>query len=785
MKISYNWLKEYLNIDLPASEVAVLLTNCGLEVESAELFQSVKGGMEALVIGEVLEVTKHPNADKLSLTIVNIGSGEPLKIVCGAPNVRAGIKVITALVGTTVHPVDGEPFKIKESKIRGELSQGMLCAEDEIGLGRSHEGLLILDDSAVVGSLVKDYFKIEDDTVFEIGLTPNRADAASHFGVARDLAAVLSLKNNDIKTKLPSVKDFDNDNEELNIAVSIEDAACLRYSGLTISGIEVKESPDWLKNRLKSIGLKPINNIVDATNYVLHELGQPLHAFDAYEILGKKVVVKKYREGTKFITLEGVERTLTANDLMISNMDEPMCIAGVFGGIKSGVKNETKSIFLESAFFDSVHIRKTSRHHGLKTDASFRFERGTDPNITVFALKRAAMLIKDIAGGQISSKIVDIYPNPVENFQVPLNYKHLDRLIGIKIDREKIRQILTALEINIVHDRDFGLELSVPPFKVDVQREADVVEEIIRIYGYDNIPLPEKINASLSYINKPEKEKINNTAANFLSSIGFNEIMSNSLTKSSYHTDSSIDSSKNVFILNPLSSELDVMRQSMLFSGLEAIAYNRNRRNPNLKFYEFGKTYHKDADKYIENQHLAIFITGRKLPENWNNANTEVDYYSLKEVVDNLIKRLGIRSQDVKLESVKKSTLKQFDITTEVFWADINWDKVLKASRNNNVIYKEVSKYPEVRRDLALVVNTDITYSQLEELALKTDRSILKKVNLFDVYQGDKIEAGKKSYAMSFILQDEEKTLTDKQIDKVMERLMETFEKNLQAVIRK
>lgn len=787
MKISYNWLKEYLSTQIPASEVAELLTDCGLEVEHTETFQSIKGGLDGLVIGEVITKEKHPNADKLTLTKVDVGAGTLLSIVCGGPNVAAGQKVVIALIGSTLYPIEGEPFKIKESKIRGELSQGMICAEDEIGLGHSHEGVMVLDENAVVGSLVKDYFKIENDCIFEIGLTPNRADAASHIGVARDLCAIINMRDEDIELEFPSVDDFKIDNRNLEIEVVVEDEkACPRYSGITISGIEVKDSPEWLQNRLMSIGLKPINNIVDATNFVLHELGQPLHAFDADEIKGKKVVVKKYPAGTKFTTLDGIERTLSENDLMISNSDEPMCIAGVFGGIKSGVKNETKNIFLESAYFDSVHIRKSSRNHGLKTDASFRFERGTDPNVTVYALKRAALLIKEIAGGTISSDIIDVYPHKIKNFEVELNYKTLDRLIGLKIDREKIKKIITSLEMKIIHDRDYGLTISVPPFKVDVQRDVDIIEEIIRVYGLNNIPISEKINASLSHVSKPDKEKITNTAASFLSNNGFNEIISNSLTKADYiDLIDDIEKDKNVIILNPLSNELEVMRQSMLFSGLEAISYNKNRRNHDLKFYEFGKTYHKKEGRYLEIQHLSLFITGRKNPESWNTGNSSVDYYQLKGIVENLFKRLGIRNINVTIESVKKSILKHFDINSEVFYADINWDKVIKASSNNTVKYKEVPKFPEVRRDLALVINKEITYQQIEELATKTERNILKSINLFDVYEGEKIESGKKSYAVSFILQDDEKTLNDKQIDKVMERLMEAFEKNLQAVIRK
>ncbi|HEY6162377.1 MAG TPA: phenylalanine--tRNA ligase subunit beta, partial [Bacteroidia bacterium] len=609
MKISYNWLKQYVNTDLPAEEVGKLLTNCGLEVESIEKFETVKGGLEGMVIGEVKTKEKHPDADRLSVTTVDIGTGTLLNIVCGAANVAAGQKVVVATIGATLYPATGEPFTIKKSKIRGALSEGMICAEDEIGLGPSHEGIMVLDASAKVGSSAKEYFKIESDLVFEIGLTPNRADAASHVGVARDLVAVLNCNSSEAQLTLPPVDAFAIDNEKLNLEVSVEDTgACPRYSGITLSGITVKESPGWLKQKLASIGVRSINNVVDVTNYVLHELGQPLHAFDADRISGKKVIVKKLPAKTKFKTLDEADRELSADDLMICNSETGMCIAGVFGGINSGVTGQTKNIFLESAYFDPVHIRKTSKHHALKTDASFRFERGTDPNITVYALKRAAMLIKEVAGGTISSNIVDIYPHPVENFKVAFSFVNCDKLIGKQLDRELIKKIVRSLGIGITSEGHDALLLSVPPFKVDVQREADVVEEVLRIYGYNNVELPSSLHASLSYAPKPDPDKIQKILSNLLSANGFHEIVTNSLTKASYYPEKP---ERAIHILNPLSSDLEVMRQSLMFTGLESIAYNINRKNPDLKFYEFGKTYLKAGEKYIEERHLALFATGR------------------------------------------------------------------------------------------------------------------------------------------------------------------------------
>jgi phenylalanyl-tRNA synthetase beta chain len=804
MKISYNWLKEYLHINLPAEEVADLLTNCGLEVEGIESFQSVKGGLEGLVIGEVKTCFKHPNADKLSLTVVDVGDGNALSIVCGAPNVAAGQKVVVALVGTRVHPVEGEPFEIKKSKIRGELSEGMICAEDEIGLGKSHAGIIVLPNDAKIGTKAKDYFKVEENKVFEIGLTPNRADAASHIGIARDLNAVLISEGRDTGTGVvyPSLKDFKVDNNSYPVEVSVEDLnACPRYSGITVSGVEVKESPQWLQNRLLSIGVHPINNIVDITNYVLHECGQPLHAFDADKINGKKVVVRDARQGEKFVTLDSVERNLTPTDLMICDVDKAMCIAGVFGGVESGITEKTKNVFIESAYFNPSSIRKTSKHHGLKTDASFRFERGADPEITLYALKRAAMLMKEIAGGIISSEIVDVYPNKIQHRKIDYNFSSAERLIGQSIDKNKLKQILHASGILIEKEEADALHLSIPSYKVDVTREVDVVEEVLRIYGYNKIELPSKMSASLSYSPKADGERIQNNVSDYLSNNGFLEILTNSFTKDDGNADA-------IKIQNPLSKELGVMRQSLLQSGLEAIQYNRNRKHGDLKLYEFGTTYHKRGNGFDEQKHLALFVTGKKFFASWNGDKGDSNFFFLKSFVNNLLKRVGVEenlSEEVEnhpdfteaislkqnqkvlctFGSVSKKLLKEFDISSEVFYADIDWQAVLKISGKNKIAYKEVPKFPQVRRDLSMMLNSEVSYEQIRSLAFKTERQLLKEMHLFDVYEGDKIEAGKKSYAMTFILQDEHQTLTDKQIDKTMSRLMEAFERQAGAIIRK
>jgi phenylalanyl-tRNA synthetase beta chain len=799
MKISYKWLQQFIKTSKTPEELSLILTNIGLEVESLEKVQSIPGGLEGLVIGYVKECNQHPNADRLKVTRVDVGLGEDLQIVCGANNVAAGQKVVVATVNTTIHPTTGEPFKINKSKIRGEVSEGMICAEDEIGLGHDHDGIMVLNADAEIGSLAKDYFNLQDDFVFEIGLTPNRADAASHLGVARDLAAYLK-----IPVTMPDLSGFKVQNQDLNIQVIVEDTdASPRYSSLSISGITIKESPEWLKERLNAIGVRPINNVVDVTNFVLHELGQPLHAFDADAIAGNKVLVKKLAEGKVFRTLDDVERKLSADDLMICNADEPMCIAGVFGGISSGVKQSTSNIFLESAWFNPVSVRKTSKRHGLKTDASFRFERGTDPDMTVTALKRAAMLIQELAGGQISSEISDIYPVKANPFPVEISFKNVSRLIGKIIPSDEIRATLSGLGIKIISEDSEGMKLEVPAYKVDVTREVDIIEEVLRIHGYDNVEIPSQIRASLNTTIKPDKEVLQNQIAELLSANGFFEILSNSLTKLSY----SAEPERAVRILNPLSTDLDVMRQSLLFSGLEAIVYNQNRRNSDLKFYEFGKVYNLDQENYKENLRLSVFLCGSKNTEGWNSKSEKVDFYNLKSAVDLIINRLNIKGLSstessspefsfgisyrkgekilVEFGSVSKKSLKKLDISSDVLYADFDWDQIMRSVRNNKITYTEVSKFPSVRRDLSMLLNKDISFEQLKQIAFKTERSLLKEVNVFDVYVGDKLPEGKKSYALSFLLQDEDKTLTDKQIDAFMQKLILNFEKQVGAEIRK
>ncbi|AYL97156.1 phenylalanine--tRNA ligase subunit beta [Mucilaginibacter celer] len=799
MKISYNWLKEFIDTDKTPQEISVILTGTGLEVESLEKVQPIPGGLEGLVIGYVKECVDHANSDHLHVTKVDVGGPEDLQIVCGAANVAAGQKVVVAVVGSTVYPTVGEPFAIKKSKIRGEESHGMICAEDEIGLGTSHEGIMILPAYAPVGTPAKEYFKLNDDYMYEIGLTPNRADAASHLGTARDIAAFLKIGINK-----PDVSAFKVDNTSLTVPVIVEnEQASPRYSGVTISGVEVKESPNWLKERLAVIGIRSINNIVDVTNYVLHELGQPLHAFDADEITGGKVIVKNYPEGTIFKTLDEVDRKLSADDLMIGNAEEPMCIAGVFGGAKSGVKDSTKNIFLESAYFNAVSVRKTSKRFGLKTDASFRFERGTDPDMTVFALKRAALLIQEVAGGVVSSEISDHYPAPVAPFNVEITYNTIDKLIGKAIGNDTIKSIITALDIKIVNETADSLSLQVPPYRVDVTRDVDVVEEILRIYGYNNIEIPTQIRASLNNSIRPEKDTVQNQLSDLLSANGFNEILANSLTKSAYSDN--LDTA--VKILNPLSSDLDVMRQSLLYSGLEAIAYNQNRRAADLKFYEFGKVYKLENEKYVETQRFSIFITGANTAEQWNQKAKPVSFYNIKAVVDGILQRLNISNftvedttckkmsfgiqymlngkQLVKFGAVAAASLKKADVDKEVFYADFNFDLVLNAIRKNKIVFQDISKFPAVRRDLSMLIDQSVSFGQLKQIALRTERKLLKEVDVFDVYQGDKLPAGKKSYALSFIIQDIEKTLTDKAIDSIMQKLIYNLGKEAGAEIRK
>ena len=809
MKISYNWLKQYVNTNAEPAEIADLLTFCGLEVESIEKYESIKGGLVGMVVGEVLTKEKHPDADRLSITTVNIGAENTLNIVCGASNVAVGQKVVIATIGAMLYPTNGEPFEIKKSKIRGALSEGMICAEDEIGLGISHEGIMVLDSEAQVGMPANSYFNISQDAVFEIGLTPNRADATSHIGVARDLVAVLNHKNNTSEHRLamPDVNTFAEDNTSDIIQVIIEDAdACPRYSGLVISGVEVKESPEWLKNALKTIGIKPINNIVDVTNYVLHETGQPLHAFDRDKIKSNIVRVKKFDAPLKFKTLDSVERTIGLNDLMICNDNEAICIAGVFGGLNSGVKATSKNIFLESAYFDSVSVRKTSKSHNLKTDASFRFERGADPNITVYALKRAALLIKEIAGGEISSAIIDIYPSPVSPVEIPFSYDDCERIIGKKIPHEQVKNILRSLDIEIVSEGNDAMLLAIPTNKVDVKREVDVIEEVLRIYGYNDVEIPETVRSSLSYAQKPSSTKYQQAVSNFLSANGFCEIMCNSLTASKYG-----DKETSVSILNPLSSELDVMRHTMLYGGLECMLYNINRKKSDLKFYEFGKTYHynKGADglkKYTEINHLSVFIAGNKRDESWDTKVEKTDFYFIKGFVNAILGKVGIAnfkttnisnqyiaeglSYEVKkqviveLGLVSNSALKLADISIPVYFATFNWDAIMELLKNLSSSYKELTKFPEVRRDLALLLDQTVLFDEVKAVAFATEKSLLKQVNLFDVYEGEKLEPGKKSYAVSFILQDDQATLTDKQIEKTMDKLMNAYREKLSAVIR-
>lgn len=809
MKISYNWLKEYINIDsLSIEQLSELLTNCGLEIEGYETTESIKGGLKGLVLGEVVSKEKHPDADRLSLTKVKIGENEPLlNIVCGAPNVAEGQKVVVAPVGCTIYPLEGEPFKIKKSKIRGQVSEGMICAEDEIGLGVAHDGIMVLNNDATIGKLASDFFSVETDVIFEIGLTPNRADATSHIGVARDIAAVL---NQTAKEKLavnfPNVDEVKAATNKLTIDVKVDDKErCPRYSSLSIINVEVKESPNWLKNRLLSIGLNPINNVVDITNFVLHETGQPLHAFDADKIVDKKIIVKTVADKTTFVTLDGAERILSDQDLMICDAEKPLCIAGVFGGATAGVTNITKNVFLESAYFNSVTVRKTSKRHGLNTDASFRYERGTDPNITIYALKRAAQLIRQIAGGVIASEANDVYPEKINDFEIVFDYNNCDRLIGKSIDRTLIKNIITSLGITIAKENDNGLELKVPPFKVDVTREVDVIEEILRIYGYNNVEIPAKMTTSITQKPVPDKEKIINTISDLLVNKGFSELFSNSLTKKSYYNNQTEDL---VELLNPLSNELGVMRKTLLYNGLETIAFNQNRKTPDLNLFEIGKVYSTTEGKFKETNCLSIFITGKKHPENWNTTKENINFYHLKGVVAALLERFGIDEDKsisemtnsnnfaygltfsinnkvlVQLGEVNSELQKQFDINQSIYFAQINLDKFINIIKKQHISYSPISKYPLVRRDLSLLLDASTTYEALKLAALKQEKKLLKKVNLFDVYEGKNLEQGKKSYALSFIFQDENKTLTDNEVDKVMQKLIFTYTNEFNATVR-
>jgi phenylalanyl-tRNA synthetase beta chain len=808
MKISYNWLKQFLQTDWEVNKTSELLTDLGLEVEGVETIESIKGSLEGVVVGEVLTCVQHPNADRLKLTTVDLGSGDPVQIVCGAPNVAAGQKVPVATIGTMLYDDSGSGFKIKKGKIRGEESHGMICAEDELGLGASHDGILILDNQLKSGTKAADVFNIEIDKVFEIGLTPNRADAMSHYGVARDFRAGLIQHGINLELITPSVSDFQVDERRLRIDVEVDKKeSSPRYCGISIVDVEVKDSPEWIQNRLKSIGLTPKNNIVDITNYVLHELGQPLHAFDAEKIEGNKVVVKTLKSGTKFTTLDGIERELHSEDIMICDAaSNPLCIAGVFGGINSGVTEKTTSIFLESAYFNPVSIRKTAKRHALNTDASFRFERGIDINFTKYALKRAAILIKEYSNGKIASDIMDFYPEKMEDFQVFFSYENAFRLIGQELDKETIKNILASLEIKISSETEAGLGLTIPSFRVDVQREADIIEEILRVYGYNNIKFSHKLNSSISF-NSNKDIYLENIIANQLTSLGFNETMANSLTKEDYISFSkNLKTEFNVSMLNPLSNDLKVLRQSLLFSGLESISYNLNRKNNSLKLYEFGKTYHKYDHGYQEDKHLTIFISGARTKDTWTNPSQNSDFFYLKGIIRSILERIGVsnlktspiktdvfsegiifslgKKKLVEFGVVSKQIRKEFGIKQEVLFADFDWSTILLISGNKKIKVSNLTKFPSVKRDLALLLDEKVTFKEIYDLAFQSERNLLKDVDLFDVYQGDKLPEGKKSYAVSFVLQDQNKTLEDRQIDKIMQKLQQSFEKNLEAVLR-
>lgn len=816
MKISYNWLRQYINIDNDPEEIAGILTNIGLEVEGMEEWLSVEGGLEGVVIGEVVECRKHPNADTLSVTRVNTGSGELLNIVCGAPNVAAGQKVPVATIGTVLRIGDSEVV-IKRSKIRGELSEGMICAEDELGMGDDHNGIIVLPADAPVGIPASEYFRIEKDIVFEIGLTPNRIDSGSHFGVARDLAAYFNQER-ETRAVRPSIEDFSVDNNNLHIPVVIENSTdCPRYTGLTISNIKVDESPEWLRNRLKAIGLSPINNIVDITNWVLHEIGQPLHAFDADRISGGKVIVKNLEEKSRFITLDEVERELSSKDLMICDSNGGMCIGGVFGGINSGITETTKNVFLESAYFNPVAIRKTARRHDLHTDASFRFERGADPDITLWALKRAAIMIREIAGGEISSEIVDNYPSPVSKRSVKVSFSNIKRLIGKDIGEKRIKSILKSLDMVILSEEDDSMELEVPAYRVDVTREADVIEEILRIYGYNNIEVDNKVNSTLTYTVKPDSERVINSVADMLAGAGFNEIMSNSLNPAIWYEESpDFNNNTIVRISNPLSSDLNVMRQTLLFGGLSALSRNINRQNSDLRMFEFGNCYlkrekpegAKRVDGYEEKISLDIFISGNKRVLNWNHKEEPGDFWFIKSTIEMILGRFGFESRRFVTSETEKDFfaeglayldnnrlvaefgkigrryLNMFDIKQDVYYGHIEWEILFGMLKKQKIAFTELPKYPSVRRDLALLVDRSITFNQVRDLAFRTEKDILREVGLFDLYESDSLGVNKKSYAISFILRDDRKTLTDKMIEKVMNNFIRVFKSELNATIR-
>ena len=820
MNISYNWLKDYLDFDLQPDEVAAALTSIGLETGGVEEVQTIKGGLEGLVIGEVLTCEEHPNSDHLHITTVNVGGSEPLQIVCGAPNVAAGQKVVVAVNGTKLYDGD-ECFTIKRSKIRGVESNGMICAEDEIGIGTDHAGIIVLPADAVVGTPAKEYYNVKSDYVLEVDITPNRVDATSHFGVARDLAAYLKQNGKPANLKRPSVDAFKIDDEVPAIEVVVENKeACLRYSGITIKNVTVKESPEWLQNRLKVIGLRPINNVVDITNYILHGVGQPLHSFDADKIKGNKVVVRSATEGAKFVTLDGVERTLTDRDLMICNVEEPMCIAGVFGGLDSGVTEQTKNVFLESATFHPTWIRKTARRFGLNTDASFRYERGLDPNQTVEVMKRAALLIQEVAGGTITGAIQDIYPVPVAPYRVELTYDKVNTLIGKVIPVETVKSILESLEMKIVSETAEGLVIDVPVYRIDVQRDVDVIEDILRIYGYNNVEFSDNVKSNLSYQTPTDRSyKLQNLISEQLCGCGFNEILNNSLTRSAYYDNlSTYPVSHCVMLMNPLSADLNCMRQTLLFGGLESVEHNAKRKNGNIRFFEFGNCYDYNIDhkkegetlaEFSEDYRLGLWVSGSRVDNNWAHPNEKSSVYELKAYVENILVRLGVNLQKVifgnlangiysaglsittssgrqlgTMGIVSPKICKELDIETDVYYAELSWTLLMKEIKKSKVTFSEISKFPAVKRDLALLLEKNVQFAEIEKIATESERKLLKDVALFDVYEGKNLPAGKKSYAVSFYLQDEGKTLNDKQIDAIMKKIQTNLEQKLGAQLR-
>ena len=820
MNISYNWLKEYVDFDLTPDEVAAALTSIGLETGSVEEVQSIKGGLEGLVIGEVLTCVPHPNSDHMHVTTVNLGAGDPVQIVCGAPNVAAGQKVVVATLGTKLYDGD-ECFTIKKSKLRGVESNGMICAEDEIGIGTDHAGIIVLPDNVVPGTPAKEYYQIKSDYVMEVDITPNRADACSHYGVARDLYAYLVQHGYQTSLHKPSVEAFQVDNHDLDIRVSVENSeACLRYAGVSVKGVEVKESPEWLQNKLRLIGLRPINNVVDVTNYLVHAFGQPLHCFDAAKIKGGEVIVKTFPTGTPFVTLDGVEHKLDERDLMICNAEEPMCIAGVFGGLDSGATEETRDVFLESACFHPTWVRKTARRHGLSTDASFRFERGVDPLGTLYVLKLAALMIQELAGGTVSSEVKDVCSQPAQPFRVELSYQKVHDLIGKELPVETIKSIVSSLEMEIAAESAEGLTLLVPPYRVDVQRDCDVIEDILRIYGYNNVEIPLTLKSSLTVKGENDRShKLQNLIGEQLAGCGFNEILNNSLTRAAYYEGSEAFAPQHlVMLMNPLSADLNALRQTLLFGGLESIAHNANRKNADLKFFEFGNCYHYQADRrcdertlapYSEEPHLGLWVTGKRVSNSWAHPDEDSSVFELKAYVQNILARLGIaptaivvsRYADDLLSAalqmhtrggqlvatlgvVSRKTLKAFDIDHEVYYADLCWKELMKLGRKNKVSYKELTKFPAVRRDLALLLDRQVPFADVEKIAFDTEKKLLKEVTLFDVYEGKNLEAGKKSYAVSFLLQDENATLNDKQIDKIMSKLVKNLEEKLGAKLR-